>query len=443
MTQSNIVGVVGGACAGSEIAHQLRQLGMEVVVFEQGPLPYGKIEDGLPRWHEKLQKKEIAKIDEKLSQDGIHYVPNCAFGRDIHLQELLAGWGLPLLVLANGAWRDRQLRVKGATDVLDQSLAYQNPFVYWFNHYPERNYQGPEYEVPENPVVIGGGLASIDVAKIFQYELAKRAFKKHGVHLDVVAFDHFGIEKIAEKHGIDLSELAFGPAKLFYRKRVEDMPLVPLGESPSLKRLEKAKSTRVKLVANATKKYGFEVHPLSSPVEIHTENGSAVGVTFCKNRFTGTGFEPTGESVYVPANLIVSSIGSIPQPLTGIPMQGELYEAESPHTGAIAGLAGVYCVGNAMTGRGNIKESFKNAARLGAIIESHYHGTEPAYEKLFEVQREQAKEHVAIMNAYLKTIAPMSEAERQNVRERIGQLQAARGCRSGFLDWRDRILAAR
>jgi len=443
MTQSFIVGVVGGACAGSEIAHQLQNLGMEVVVFEQGSLPYGKIEDGLPRWHKKLQQKEIDKIDEKLSQDGVHYLPNCAFGRDIHLEELMGDWGLPLLVLANGAWRDRQLRVKGAEDVLDHSLAYQNAFVYWFNHYPERSYQGESFTVPEGAVVIGGGLASIDVAKICQYELAKRAFEKHGVTLDAVAFDHHGIEKMAAKHGIDVAELAFEPAKLFYRKRIEDMPLVPLGENPDPKRLEKAKQIRVKLIENGGRKYGYEVYPLNSPTEIHTENGSVVGVTFRKNRYTGTGFEATDESKYIATNLVISSIGSIPQPLTGIPMQGELYETDSRHTGAIAGLPGVYCVGNAITGRGNIKESFKNAARLGSLIESHYLGTEPVFEKLFEVQREEAIEHVKILKAYLNTLKPMTESQRKRIRQRVQELQAARGCQSGFLDWRDRILKAR
>jgi NADPH-dependent glutamate synthase beta subunit-like oxidoreductase len=45
------VAVVGGATAGAEAAGMLAARGVTVVVFEQNPRPYGKIEDGLPRWH--------------------------------------------------------------------------------------------------------------------------------------------------------------------------------------------------------------------------------------------------------------------------------------------------------------------------------------------------------------------------------------------------------
>jgi NADPH-dependent glutamate synthase beta subunit-like oxidoreductase len=45
------IAVVGGATAGAEAAGIFSQYGILTVVFEQNPRPYGKIEDGLPRWH--------------------------------------------------------------------------------------------------------------------------------------------------------------------------------------------------------------------------------------------------------------------------------------------------------------------------------------------------------------------------------------------------------
>jgi flavin-dependent dehydrogenase len=59
------VAIFGGAVAGSEAALQLSRRGIYTVVFEQNALPYGKIEDGLPKWHVKLRNKEEEKIDEK------------------------------------------------------------------------------------------------------------------------------------------------------------------------------------------------------------------------------------------------------------------------------------------------------------------------------------------------------------------------------------------
>ena len=56
-----VVAIIGGAVAGSEAAAACAARGAIPVVFEQGARPYGKIEDGLPRWHEKLRVKEYKK----------------------------------------------------------------------------------------------------------------------------------------------------------------------------------------------------------------------------------------------------------------------------------------------------------------------------------------------------------------------------------------------
>ena len=64
----HLVAVIGGATAGAEVASRLADRGVSVCVFEQNVRPYGKIEDGLPRWHEALRQKEYKTIDEKLSK---------------------------------------------------------------------------------------------------------------------------------------------------------------------------------------------------------------------------------------------------------------------------------------------------------------------------------------------------------------------------------------
>ena len=96
------VAVIGGATAGAEVAGRLAQLGCQVVVFEQNPRPYGKIEDGLPSWHVALRRKEYGNIGDKLSRPGVHYVPNTKVGRDLDLAELANDWGFSAVVLACG-----------------------------------------------------------------------------------------------------------------------------------------------------------------------------------------------------------------------------------------------------------------------------------------------------------------------------------------------------
>jgi len=152
-SSQHIVAVIGGATAGAEVASRLAEAGIRVVVFEMNPRPYGKIEDGLPRWHHGLRHKEYETIGEKLSQAGVEYVPNTKIGRDIAFEALARDWGFSAVILANGAWRDRPLPVEGAEQYVGKGLIYQNPFIIWFNHFEETSYAGERY-VPEDGALI-------------------------------------------------------------------------------------------------------------------------------------------------------------------------------------------------------------------------------------------------------------------------------------------------
>lgn len=443
MEGSYVVAVIGGACAGSEIASQLAEVDMEVLLFEQNALPYGKIEDGLPRWHAKLQAKEMAAIDGRLSHPSIHYIPHCRFGEHVTARELIEEWGLSMVIMANGAWRDRPLRVDGVADVRDDSFVYQNPFIYWFNHYHQRNYSGKTYRVPPATVIIGGGLASIDVAKICQFQMVMEALRVRGIEIDLVSLDRGGIFKVLKENGLSYEELDLAPARLYYRKRVRDMPLMPLGEDPTSDKLEKAARVREKLIANARARYGFEVYPLRSPVKVLVAEGAVRGVTFEKSVFQEGRFVSTGQTETVATQLLISSIGSIPEPLEGVPMEGELYSWEDRFTGAVRGLPGVYCVGNAITGRGNIKESLQNARRLGRVIQAGIQSREVDYEGLFKTRAEAARAYVARMIGKIEAMTPLSPQRQNAILERVARMQGANGYHQDYWEWRDRVLSAR
>jgi choline dehydrogenase-like flavoprotein len=68
------VAIIGGAIAGSVAAEILAERGTRVAVIEQNKRPYGKIEDGLPRWHVEQRKQEYARIDARLKKPGVFYV---------------------------------------------------------------------------------------------------------------------------------------------------------------------------------------------------------------------------------------------------------------------------------------------------------------------------------------------------------------------------------
>ncbi len=444
MDSSYIVGVIGGACAGSQIASQLANLGMDVVVFDQKMLPYGKIEDGLPRWHHKLQQKEMNSIDEHLNRPNIHYIPKCKVGEDITIRELLDDWELPLVVLANGAWRDRPLPIMGLENVRDDSFVYQNPFVYWFNHYPEPHFSGYTYSVPEEPIIIGGGLASIDVAKICQLELVKTALQKRGIEVDQIELERKGFQKGLAPFGLTYEDLDVAPTRLFYRKRVKDMPLVPLGESPTEEKIKRAPAIREKIIRNATTRYCFEVHELRVPIKIHAKDGSVTAITFHKNEYRDGRFVDIGEMETYQTQMVISSIGSIPEPIPGVPMDGEHYRWKSSYTGAVGHLPGVYCVGNAITGKGNIKDSFKNAKRLGDLITAALKPDgDLDFSGLFRAQEDEARQHVGSLVELLRHMPPLTPFQRSNIMSRVRTLQVERNYNSCYDSWRDQVIGSR
>ncbi len=366
--------IIGGAVAGSEAAAACAARGAIPVVFEQGARPYGKIEDGLPRWHEKLRDKEYRKIDENLGSAEILFVPKTEIGSDLSWRELYGDAGFSAIVLANGAWRDRGLPIEGADAYAGRGLVYQNELVYWFNHYEDAGYDGPVFEIPDDVIIVGGGLASIDVVKIVNLELYARALRARGIDVDIVAMEIKGIPRTLEAHGITAEDLGVKGCTLYYRRRKEDMPLAS-ADNPTPEQLAKLQAARVKIMDRVIRKYFVKFEELSRPVETIVEGDQLTGIRFQKTEVVdGRVHGLEGTEFDVPAAMVISSIGSIPKPIEGIPTRGELYYYDSWDTGEVHGLPGVFGLGNVLTGKGNIKDSRKNAIEIIEKVVAAYLG---------------------------------------------------------------------
>jgi NADPH-dependent glutamate synthase beta subunit-like oxidoreductase len=434
------VAIVGGATAGAEVAGILSRRGVLCVVFEQNPRPYGKIEDGLPRWHVKLRQKEYENIVDRLDHPLVHFVPYTKIGRDLSLTELANEWGFTAVVLAHGAWSDRPLPVPEVDQYINKGLIYQNSFIYWFNHFPEREYAGPRYEVADGAIVVGGGLASIDVMKALQIELVRKALAERGIEVDALDLEHAGVSAALAVHGLTWEGLGLRGATLFYRRRLEDMPLTDIADDVDEGRRARLEATRLKILDKAKQKFCFRVRPQMRPVAALVENGRLVGLRFQRTRVEGgkaVGVEGGEEDVRAP--LVISSIGSIPEEMAGVPLDGQLYRFSDRELGRLEGFPTVFSTGNVVTGKGNIRESRRHSISVAMHIVEQYlglgEGNRDDEAALLEASNAALRARGERLAEWVVARRPLQVAELDRLLAKVRERQVAVGYRTSFAEW--------
>lgn len=436
-TACHVIAVIGAATAGSEIARILAERGALVIVFEQNPRPYGKIEDGLPRWHLKQRRDEYEEINQRLEHPNIEYVPLTRLGRDVSFDDLRTQWGLNVIVLTHGAWRDRPFPVEGADQFVGRGLLYQNPLIYWFNHYLERDYRGSQYTLTPGAIVVGGGLASIDVAKVLQIETTLKALAARGISEEMLRLEREGIDAVLQSYGLKWPDLGIKPCKLYYRRRVLDMPLADIAPDAPPKRAEAMRQARVKILEKAMRKYLFEFQELRAPTGVIVENDRMVGVRFSRTEVAeGQVRTIPGVVEEARAELTVSSIGSIPEPIPGIPQKGEVYQYANLRTGLlIDDRTAVFAAGNVLTGKGNIKDSLESGTEIGTLVAESYLGLTEVKLPLAQGPRRAAQREAADIIGVMEARPEVPPEQIAWIMARVRERQKAAGYEGNYRAW--------
>ncbi len=438
----HIVAIFGGAVSGAEAAEQLTTRGIRTVVFDQNYLPYGKIEDGLPKWHAKLRDREEAKIDEKLSHPLVDFVPGLRLGSDLSFREVAGEWGFSAILLAVGAWRDRPLPVPGAEAFVDRGVVYQNPFIYWYNHKHEPGYRGPVYDTPDGAAIVGGGLASLDVAKVFMFENVERALAQRGIKTNLFELDR-SIAKVLEKHRLTLADLGLQGCTIYYRRRPQDMPLSPMpADTPE--RLAKAEKVRLKILGNYQRKYLFHVQPLRTPAELIVEDDQFAGLRFQHTEVREKRVRPVpGAFTDVRTPMVVSSIGSLPEKIDGIPMNGEVFKLIAKDCCRVDGFDHVFALGNAVTGRGNIRESAEHGKAIAREMAEQYLDFESHHEFGYRSVEHHIGKRLNNIASHIHGLPPADAAAHERIRQRVRELQARIGYDGNYEGWIKKHLPVR
>lgn len=435
---SRAVAIVGGATAGAEVAARLADRGIQTVVFEKNTRPFGKIEDGLPRWHEALRNKEYEAIRTKLSRPLVEFVPETRIGEDIPFEDLVGEWGFTSVVLANGAWWDRPLPIEGSEDYVNKGLIYQNPFVIAFNHAEDSSWSGETPEIIDGSMVIGGGLASIDVAKIITLTCTQRELAKRGIEVEINLLEVKGIPKILAAHDLTWEDLGLKGATIYYRRRVEDMPLVEIPAGADEARVAKVKKSRQTILDKATKKFMFQVEPLSAPDGMLIEDGNLVGLRFKRTRVEDGRVISTDEIFERRAPAVISSIGSIPEPIQGITMKGELFDFSDWDYGRLDDYPSVFSVGNVVTGKGNIVASRKHAQHVSEEAIEVYLGVDdqdPARDGVEVAPSEELAKAADAVGSHAEEQSRMTEEQYQALMDRVAERQKLRNYPGSLDAW--------
>jgi NADH-quinone oxidoreductase subunit F len=245
--KSRRVAIIGGGPSGLSAAYFLTRLGYNTTIFEASEALGGMMRWAIPSY--RLPDEILDKEIQNIINLGVEVKLNTRIGVDIKFPEIAKEY--EAFYVAIGAQKSQRLDVEGEdlTGVISglELLAEVK--------------KGKKPHLGARVLVIGGGDVAIDVART-----AKRIGAKEVI--------------------------------ICYRRGMEDMPAYREGQESACME-------------------GIEYRTLISPQMIVFEPGRAVGVVFKKMRMTGHDKNgrripvPTGETIEVRADTIVSAIGQV------------------------------------------------------------------------------------------------------------------------------------
>ena len=232
-------------------------------------------------------------------------------------------------------------------------------------------------------------------------ETTRAALRERGIDVPMVELEVKGIPKTLALHDLTWDDLGLRGCTIYYRRRAEDMPLVEMPDDVPPERQEKVRASRRKLLEKAMDKYRFGLEPLCMPDAPLLEGDRLVGLRFRRTVMKDGRPTPTEETFEARGPYVVSSIGSIPLPVDGIPMKGELYAYADWETGRLGDYPTVFSVGNVVTGKGNIVASRKHAKAVGEGAIAEFLGLE----KRGEGEAALAETATAAIRAQVESVA--------------------------------------
>ena len=343
------VAVIGSGPAGVYAAAALARSGEATVdVLDRLPAPYGLVRYGVAPDHVKMKSVDAA-LRKVLEDPAVRFLGNVDIGTDLTLDDLRRFYDG--IVFATGAAVDRRLGVPG--EDLPGSFS-ATEFVSWYSGHPDAELDRFALGA-RGVVVVGVGNVAVDVARV----LTKTAEVLSATDVPGHVLDVLAASAVTDVTMIGRR----GPAQA----RFTTKELRELGElagadvlvDPADLVLSEAEEAEVQ--ADRTLRANLEVlrgwaerEPTGAPRRLHLRfwlrpvellgQGAVSGLRAERSRLEGGRLVGTGETVDLPAEMVLRSVGYRVVPPAGLPLDPAT--GTVPHeAGRVRGLPGVYVAG--------------------------------------------------------------------------------------------------
>ena len=169
---------------------------------------------------------------------------------------------------------------------------------------------------------------------------------------------------------------------------------------------------------------------------IIVENGRMAGLKVVETKIEGRKAEPIpGSEHELRAPLVVSSIGSVPEKLSGINMNGEYYTFAGKDLPQYTALERVFGVGNVVTGQGNIRVSLVHSQKVTKrVVDCMMGDDENAGAGAGSAEKQVASALDAI-GKQIEAIPQLSDDQMAQVERKVHSLQQKAGFTADYDSW--------